>query len=201
MKNTQPQETTPTVSTLDELAKCANYSYMDTLNRDPESITDGADHAPRQVFTGHYVPVKPTPIEEPEYVAHSQQFFHELGIADSLAVSADFMRVFSGDLSQVPEPMRTLIEPGKRVLVPFRQQRVTGYTLGPAGLSKLDHIKQVLDVIDASPLFPSSVIPLFKWAADYYLHPLGEVIKEALPGGINIGEYVNLNITKKLIIK
>jgi len=64
-----------------------------------------ADHAPRQVFSGHYVSVKPTPIKDPEYVAHSKNFFHELGFADSMAESADFMRLFSGDLSHVPEPM------------------------------------------------------------------------------------------------
>jgi uncharacterized protein YdiU (UPF0061 family) len=54
------------------------------------------------------VPVKPTPIKDPEYVAHSQTFFAELGLADSLAESADFMRMFSGDTSQVPAPMRKL---------------------------------------------------------------------------------------------
>ncbi|MEJ2142888.1 MAG: protein adenylyltransferase SelO family protein [Gammaproteobacteria bacterium] len=106
MKNTLSKQTTPTVATLDDLAQCADYSFMDTLNSDPEAKADGADHAPRQVFSGHYVPVKPTPIETPEYVAHSKTFFHELGLADSLAQSADFVRVFSGDLSQVPEPMR-----------------------------------------------------------------------------------------------
>jgi uncharacterized protein YdiU (UPF0061 family) len=37
---------------------------------------------------------------------HSKNFFHELGFADSMAESADFMRLFSGDLSHVPEPMR-----------------------------------------------------------------------------------------------
>lgn len=105
MKNRPSQKTTPTVLTLDGLAKLANYSFMDTLNSDPEAKANGVDHAPRQVFTGHYVPVKPTPINDPEYVAHSKNFFHELGFADSLAESADFMRVFSGDLSQVPEPM------------------------------------------------------------------------------------------------
>ncbi|KPK53764.1 MAG: hypothetical protein AMS22_06880 [Thiotrichales bacterium SG8_50] len=106
MSNKLTQETVPTVSTLGDLAKLANYSFMDTLNSDPEAKESGADHAPRQVFTGHYVWVKPTPIENPEYVAHSKTFFHELGFADSLAVSADFVRLFSGDLSHVPEPMR-----------------------------------------------------------------------------------------------
>jgi uncharacterized protein YdiU (UPF0061 family) len=79
---------------------------MDTLNCDPDATHDGVDHAPRQVFSGHYVPVNPTPIRDPEYVAHSQHFFRELGLADTLAESDDFMRMFSGDMSQVPEPMR-----------------------------------------------------------------------------------------------
>ena len=108
MKTKPSQETAPTISTLEDLAECADYSFMDTLNCDPEATESGADHAPRQVFTGHYVPVKPTPIEAPEYVAHSKDFFHELGFADSMAESTDFMRVFSGDLSQVPAPMRKL---------------------------------------------------------------------------------------------
>jgi len=106
MKNKLSQKTASTVLTLDDLAKCANYSFMDTLNCDPDAKANGVDHAPRQVFSGHYVPVKPTPIDEPEYVAHSKNFFHELGFADSMAESADFVRLFTGDLSHVPEPMR-----------------------------------------------------------------------------------------------
>lgn len=106
MKNKLSQKTAATVLTLDDLAKCANYSLMDTLNGDPQATANGADHEPRQVFSGHYVPVKPTPISEPEYITHSKTFFRELGFADSLAESADFMHVFSGDLSQVPAPMR-----------------------------------------------------------------------------------------------
>jgi len=108
MKNTLSQNTAPTILSLDDLAKCADYSFMDTLNCDPEAKENGADHLPRQVFTGHYVPVNPTPIEEPEYVAHSKNFFHELGFADNLAESDGFMRLFSGDISQVPEPMRKI---------------------------------------------------------------------------------------------
>ena len=100
-----PQETPPIVATLDDLAPLADYSLMDTLNCDPEGKANGADHAPRQVFSGHYVPVKPTPIENPQYVAHSKNLFRELSFADSMAQSTDFVRMFSGDLSRVPEPM------------------------------------------------------------------------------------------------
>ena len=99
-------ETSPAIATLDDLATLADYSLMATLNCDPDAKANGEDHAPRQVFTGHYVPVNPTPIKDPEYVAHSKNLFHELGFADSMAQSADFVRMFSGDISQVPQPMR-----------------------------------------------------------------------------------------------
>ena len=106
MTNRLPQKTASTISTLDDLAKLANYSLMDTLNCDPDATENGVAYTPRQVFSGHYVPVNPTPIQGPEYVAHSQSFFTELGFADSMAESSDFVRMFSGDISQVPEPMR-----------------------------------------------------------------------------------------------
>jgi uncharacterized protein YdiU (UPF0061 family) len=104
----QEQLTEDSVDTLDALATLANYSLMDTLNCDPDARANGADHEPREVFTGHYVVVKPTPINEPEYVAHSKTFFRELGFADSLAHSTDFVRMFSGDMSNVPQPIRTV---------------------------------------------------------------------------------------------
>jgi len=106
MTNQLFQESSPKVATLDDLAKLANYSLMDTLNCDPDAKSNGADHAPRQVFTGHYVPVNSTPIKDPEYVAHSRNFFRELGFGDSMALSDDFVRMFSGDISHVTEPMR-----------------------------------------------------------------------------------------------
>jgi uncharacterized protein YdiU (UPF0061 family) len=106
MTNQHPQNTLPTVATLDDLAKLVDYSLMDTLNRDPDAKANGDDHSPRQVFSGHYVPVSPTPIENPEYVTHSKAFFRELGFADALAESSDFVSMFSGDLTKIPEPLR-----------------------------------------------------------------------------------------------
>ena len=106
MKKQLSQDASPCVATLDDLSTLANYSLIDTLNCDPDAQENGADHLPRQVFSGHYVPVTPTPIQDPEYVAHSKDFFHELGFADSMAQSADFVRMFSGDLSKIPPLLR-----------------------------------------------------------------------------------------------
>nr|WP_229855269.1 protein adenylyltransferase SelO family protein [Candidatus Sulfurimonas marisnigri] len=81
---------------------------MDTLNSDPDAKENGIDHLPRQVLSGHYVPVNPTPIKAPVYIAHSKNFFDELGFCDSLATSEDFIRLFSGDTSQLPKPLRKI---------------------------------------------------------------------------------------------
>lgn len=93
------------IKTLNDLAKLTNYSFMNTLNPNPEAKLDGIDYQPRQVFEGHYVTVKPTAIAKPIYIAHSKNFFKELGFDDTLANSEDFMNMFSGELSNVPEPM------------------------------------------------------------------------------------------------
>jgi len=94
------------VKNLEDLAQLSDYSFLQTLNCDPDASTDGVDHHPREVFSGHYVPVNPTPIENPEYITHSQKFFKELRFSDSLAQNPDFMRMFSGDLCNVPSPLR-----------------------------------------------------------------------------------------------
>ncbi|SMN15259.1 Selenoprotein O and cysteine-containing homologs [uncultured Candidatus Thioglobus sp.] len=97
----------PVIQTLNDLSKLVDYSFMDILNQDPDAKIDGVDHDPRQVFTGHYTLVNPTPIENPEYITHSKDFFSELGFADSLAQSDNFIRLFSGDTSHLPKSIRT----------------------------------------------------------------------------------------------
>ena len=96
----------PATTSFAEFAQRADYSLLDSLHRDPQASSDGNDHRPRQVFSGHYVPVRPTPIPEPSYVAHSSSLFHELGLDENLAHEEHFRRLFSGDISVAREPMR-----------------------------------------------------------------------------------------------
>ncbi|MEO0647898.1 MAG: protein adenylyltransferase SelO family protein [Cyanobacteria bacterium J06650_10] len=96
----------PCVTTFNEFVQLADYSLMDTLNADPDATEDGDDHRARQVFSGHFVPVTPTPLADPEYVTHSSTFFKELGLSNELALDEKFRQVFSGDLSAAQEPMR-----------------------------------------------------------------------------------------------
>ena len=103
----QPCTNVPvSVFTLDDLAKLTDYSLLDNLNCDPDATETGDDYEPRQVFSGHYVPVKPTPIANPKYIAHSETLFAELGFDSSLVQTEDFARLFTGDISNVSAPMR-----------------------------------------------------------------------------------------------
>ena len=93
-------------ATFAEFADRADYSLLETLTPDPEATADGEDHRPRQVLSGHYVPVTPTPIPAPQYLAHSRSLFSELGLSDDLAQDDQFRRLFSGDLRVATGPMR-----------------------------------------------------------------------------------------------
>ncbi len=93
-------------TTFAEFAQRADYSLLDSLQADPQATGDGHDHRPRQVFSGHYVPVTPTPLAAPELVAHSSTLFQELGLSEALTHDEQFLRLFSGDISVARQPMR-----------------------------------------------------------------------------------------------
>ena len=96
------------INSLKELSQYADYSLVDTLTPDPQASKDGKNHHPREVYNGHYVPVTPTPIPNPIYITHSKSFFEELGFDDSLALDEEFIKMFSGDLSTVPKPLKNI---------------------------------------------------------------------------------------------
>jgi serine/tyrosine/threonine adenylyltransferase len=94
------------IETFDELAKLSNYSFVEKLNCDPDTKFNKDNKTPREVFSGHYVSVKPTPIKEPIYISHSKDFFEELSFSETLIKSNDFIKMFSGNISNVPKPMQ-----------------------------------------------------------------------------------------------
>ena len=100
------QSNTSPITTFEEFIHLANYSLINNLNADPESSVDGNDHHARQVYSGHFVPVTPTPLENPEYVTHSKSFFKELGFSNELAINKDFQRIFTGDFTASQQPMQ-----------------------------------------------------------------------------------------------
>src|SRR5580704_5088501 len=70
---------------------------------------------------------------------------------------------------------------GGRVLVPFRQQRLTGIVVELHDRKPSVKTKSILNVLDTSPVLDEKLLHLGRWIADYYLAPLGEVFRTMLP--------------------
>jgi len=79
----------------------------------------------------------------------------------------------------VPNGMAPVV--GGRVLVSFRQQRISGIVTALHDRAPRVQTKTVLAVIDGAPVLDQPLIQLGKWIADYYLAPLGEVLRTMLP--------------------
>ena len=73
------------------------------------------------------------------------------------------------------------LEIGHAVLVPFGQQRVSGYVIELLNETHLKKVRPIGRILDPTPVFDTRNIPFFKWIARYYLSGLGEVIATALP--------------------
>lgn len=94
------------IETFEELCTFANYSFVKELNCDPEAKQNGNNKSSREVYSGHYVNVEPTPIKEPIYISHSKNFFKELGFSETLLKEDDFIKMFSADTSKLPESIK-----------------------------------------------------------------------------------------------
>ena len=70
---------------------------------------------------------------------------------------------------------------GGRVLVPFRQQRMTGIVVELHDRKSSAQIKNLISVLDATPVLDEQLLRLGRWIADYYLAPIGEVFRTMLP--------------------
>ena len=86
----------------------------------------------------------------------------------------------------VPSSANEQVEVGKRVLVPFgRNKTYVGIIASmhhqqPEGYQT----KDILQVLDSTPMLLGNQLRLWQWIADYYMSPIGEVFKAALPSGL-----------------
>ncbi|MCU0935998.1 MAG: primosomal protein N', partial [Gammaproteobacteria bacterium] len=83
-----------------------------------------------------------------------------------------------------PPPTR-----GARVRVPFGRRSRVGVCLGPAAVAAVapERLRAVAELIDPEPVLPASALGLLEWAAEYYHHPVGEVVLQSLPADLRAG--------------
>jgi primosomal protein N' (replication factor Y) len=87
----------------------------------------------------------------------------------------------------IPETMRGLVQPGSRVLVPFRKKAMVGVVVEmeetvPAE-TKIRDISKILDLV---PALPPKLLELGTWIANYYVAPVGEVFRAMLPPVVEV---------------
>jgi primosomal protein N' (replication factor Y) len=86
---------------------------------------------------------------------------------------------------------------GGRVLVPFRQQRLTGIVVELHDRQPSVVTKPVLSVLDPTPVMDEQLLNLGRWIADYYLAPIGEVFRTMLPLNAEFKRAISYRITKQ----
>ncbi|MGA9116283.1 MAG: primosomal protein N' [Bacteroidota bacterium] len=83
----------------------------------------------------------------------------------------------------VPPEMEEAAVPGARVLVPFGKVYRTGVVVDLPGSTQVSPLRALRDVLDPSPVLSDDLLRLCRWMAEYYMAPMGEVVKAALPQG------------------
>lgn len=87
---------------------------------------------------------------------------------------------------RVPEEFVPRVEMGRRILAPFRNKIRAGFIVGPAsGDRSPEEIKDAVEIPDEAPYLTPDLWAFISWVADYYLLPVGLVLKTALPPGSN----------------
>jgi primosomal protein N' (replication factor Y) len=124
---------------------------------------------------------------------------------DNLGTMKEFVEVAVGlPVSKtfhyrIPEKMRDSLQVGMRVLVPFKGRKVTGFAIDlldhpPKGVE--EKLREVEDLLDEAPLIDQKMLRFYRWVSDYYIYPLGEVIKTGLPPGLQLKSELILSLTQ-----
>src|SRR5213083_1940413 len=117
-----------------------------------------------------------------------------------VAVPVHLTRTFT---YRLPAAMQRAARVGSRVMIQFGAKPTTGYIVALSsrlreGTSLIEsEIKDVQELLDVEPPLTPEVLEITRWVADYYAAPWGEVMRAALPAGINATVEQTVSITKE----
>ena len=105
----------------------------------------------------------------------------------AIAVDAPLRRLF--DYRPPAGTPDDALIPGMRLWVPFGRRRAVGVLVALRAHSDVPatKLRSAIAKIGSEPIFDQGLLELLVWAADYYRHPIGEVIAAALPGPLRAG--------------
>ncbi len=104
-----------------------------------------------------------------------------------IALDTPLRRVF--DYRCPPNVAAAGLKRGIRICVPFGRRRLVGILMSVKSASQIPagKLKAALEVLDDEPVFDPALLELLTWSADYYRHPIGEVLAAALPMPLRAG--------------
>lgn len=97
----------------------------------------------------------------------------------------------------VPDDMQDAISVGYRVIVPFGKKKYyTGIVmnLNVPKPQELFEIKEIALVLDANPIVRYPQLKFWEWISEYYLAPLGDVYKAAVPAGLKVESETDISL-------
>lgn len=100
-------------------------------------------------------------------------------IAD-IAVAVPLKQLFS---YQIPADLNDAVQVGMRVKIPFGHRVTMGFVCAIREGQGSD-LKCIEELLDEEVILTPELIRLLRWAAEYYCHPIGQVIRTALPAGL-----------------
>ncbi len=86
---------------------------------------------------------------------------------------------------------------GGRVLVPFRREQMQGIVVALHDVPPGNETRPILRVLDQEPVLSADLLKLGTWIADYYLAPLGEVLRTMLPLGAEVRREIVYRLTER----
>ncbi len=90
----------------------------------------------------------------------------------------------------VPEDMRDAVKTGMRAVVPLgRSKTYVGVVVEIHDRKPDFETRDIIDLPDSKPLVTDCQLKLWKWVADYYMSPFGEVYNVAMPSGLKDNSY------------
>jgi len=91
---------------------------------------------------------------------------------------------------EIPQRLAESVCAGSRVLVPFRNRAMVGVVLDTAARrpdpARIKQIREIVEALDPVPALPPKLLELGGWVSNYYVAPIGEVLRAMLPPQIDL---------------
>ncbi len=87
----------------------------------------------------------------------------------------------------IPLDYEDIIQQGTRVVVPFGKRILSGFVTGlKKEVDIKNQIRDIIDIIDDTPVFDDISLKFYEWLANYYLCSLGEALRNSIPPGLEV---------------